>query len=150
MTKPTSTTLSSLMKSRVSASNLTATCAGEWVSAFNAHDPMVRSYHPPVLSMLPPSRQPQPSIDQEIHHDYSRAEDNLKFTGQCLRIQDCCHVPDNKVTRIAGFTPFEPEPIFQRGERADPTAEFHEGAPDDRRQVQPRKTRPFQDQQAAE
>ena len=46
------------------------------------------------------------------------------------------------------MSPF-PVPIFQRRQWANPSAEFHKRTPGDRREMQPRQARPFQEQEPA-
>ena len=93
---------------------------------------------------------PEPGVRPQVHRDDQCSQNELYVTGQPFRIEDCREVLSEKISRVSGFAGLCAQPILQRCQRANPSAEFHKGTPYDCRYMEPCEARPFQEQESSE
>ena len=92
----------------------------------------------------------QESVDGQVDEQDGDPQRDLNLARQFFRVQDRDQVPFHESAGVAAGPAHLAQPVFQRRERADPSAEFDRRAPDERRHVEPGDPPPAQDQQAAE
>lgn len=92
----------------------------------------------------------QISVDGQVDEQDGDPQHDLNLARQFSRVQDRDQIPFHEPAGVAAGAAHRAQPVFQRRERADPSAEFDRRAPDERRYVEPGDPPPAQDQQAAE
>ena len=90
------------------------------------------------------------AVNHEVDRESGSAEHELIGAGQTVWVENRQDVVRDEVPLVTGFAGGAPQTILERRQRADPTRELDERAPDDCRDVKPDDARPTQDQKAAE
>lgn len=93
---------------------------------------------------------PEPDVRSQVNRYDQCSQNELYVTGQPFGIEDCREVLSEKISRVSSFADLCAQPILQRCQRANPSAEFHKGAPYDCRRMEPCEARPFQEQESSE
>lgn len=95
------------------------------------------------------SRRFQPDVRREIHGNDSKRQCDLDRAGQVLGIKNREEIVADEVAARRGGPGLQPQPPFQRCQRANKSRSFDQHPPESGRQVHPAQPRPPWDKKAA-
>ena len=89
-------------------------------------------------------------VNPDVEGQRDASEKELIGAGQTVRVQRVKHVPRDEIALICLLPCLAPQAVFERRQGTDPAGELDQDAPDNRRNVYPRKSRPREDEQSTE
>jgi hypothetical protein len=90
----------------------------------------------------------QDRVDERVDHDHQRAEHELRRARELSGVDQRQQIALDEPARVPDLSAAAPQLVLERCERADPSAELDQSAPECRWKVEPHDARPAQREQS--